>query len=377
MNISDHNLLRLLLLLSYPNVAVDELEACLAAHFDESRLRWLIERHRVWNLVMNNINKLPRRAFSDEFYTWLESENRRCKQQTLLQFKTQTELAKMFSQAGIKFRFFKGIDLSLRLYGNLGSRFSRDIDVLVPVEDALSAEQILLNYGYSVPDSAYRDTDTGGIMITSFYKDRGYKTVGLPTLELHTRVNNEDTPFSRSVTSHFMEGEPALSVIEYIYLCFHAMKSNCHRIKWLVDLAVYYQKLDELIPNWHAQKWLLTKEFGITNSVIACEKLMAEHLGVRTESRDFIGLTSYSTWVAKMWLCDMTDKVSLVKIFYPVFLNKNIYQQQLALKILLFCPNTADRAFINRYAKGDGKYLQLLLPFRKFARYARRKLSIN
>jgi hypothetical protein len=365
------------LLLSYPNVAVDELEACLAYHFDESRLRWLIERHRVWNLVMNNINKLPRRAFSDEFYTWLESENRRCKQQTLLQFKTQTELAKMFSQAGIKCRFFKGIDLSLRLYGNLGSRFSRDIDVLVPVEDALSAEQILLNYGYSVPDSAYRDTDTGGIMITSFYKDKGYKAVGLPTFELHTRVNNEDTPFSRSVTSHFMAGEPALSVIEYIYLCFHAMKSNCHRIKWLVDLAVYYQKLDELIPNWHAQKWLLARKFGIDKSVIVCEKLMAEHLGVRTESRDFIGLTPYSTWVAKMWLCEMTDKVSLVKILSPMFLNKNMYHQQLAVESLLFCPNAADRAFINRYAKGDGKYLQLLLPFRKFARYARRKLSIN
>lgn len=374
MKLSEEQLLQTFLLLCYPQTPLQVLEAKLAVGINEAQLKWLVNRHRVWNLVVVNVNKLNAQFFSADFQLWLSTAAERCKQKTFLQFKIQSELSQALHLANINYRFFKGLDLSLRLYGDLNCRFSRDIDLLVSDSDAIAAERILLDYGYTPLNDAFTDTAPGQVIRGSFFKDKSYQASGLPVIELHTRVNNEDTAFSKAVTEALLAGGQPLNVLEYLYLCVHAMKSNCHRVKWLIDLACYYEKLNQQMPNWHEQKWREAKKFGVVRQVIACEYLMAQYLGIAVDPKRFIGLTSYSDWVMSTWLDEYSSLISLKRVVLPMLINGHFEHRLKAIHLLLFCPNDADVAFINRYAFGDGRLLSLLLPFRKLSRYTKKKL---
>ena len=371
---SDESLLPILFALCNSKTPVDHLEAKLSGLIDEDRLMWLIERHRVWNLVATTIKKLDSCFFSSKFRRWLSTEEAACKQKTLLQFRVQSELSHALDTIDVNYQFFKGIDLSLRLYGDLNCRFSRDIDLLVSEQDAIKAEQILLEYGYTSLNDSFTDITPGRVIRGRFYKDRSYQASGLPVIELHTRVNNENTDFSKAVTDSLLLGESGVSVIEYLYLCVHAMKTNCHRIKWLIDLANYYEKLNQCMPEWHKDKWTLAQEFGISRQVIACEYLMAQYLDVSLIPKSFIGLKSYCDWISSSWLCEYSSIASLKRVVFPILLNSRFEHRQLAVYQLFFCPNDADVAFINRYAIGNGRLLSFLLPFRKLSRYTKKKL---
>ena len=364
--------LNFFLLLAYPKTSVGVLAAKLPSDLDEERLKWMIERHRVWNLVATNVKKLDSSHFSPDFLAWLDKAEARCKQKTLLQFRIQSELANLLDVAGVHYRFFKGIDLSLRLYNDLNCRFSRDIDLLVAEKDAIEAERVIIKYGYSPLSGAFTDNDPGGIIHGQFNKDKSYQAVGLPLIELHTRISNENTRFSKAVTAYLLIGEHNLSVIEYLYLCVHALKSNCHRIKWLIDLACYYEKLNESTSQWHEEKWQRAKEFGITRQVIACEYLFSQCFGLAVTERRFMGMNGYCDWIQAGWGYVFTSKSSLKKFMLPVVTHSQFDHHKKAIYYLLFCPNSSDRKFINRYAKDDGRYICLLLPFRKLSRFAQK-----
>ncbi|QYJ72806.1 nucleotidyltransferase family protein [Shewanella sp. FJAT-51649] len=374
MKLSDEQLLQTFLLLCYPQPPAETLAAKLADGINEERLKWLINRHRVWNLVAVAISKLDTQFFSTDFRLWLQGASARRQQQTLLQFKVQSELSKELNEVGVKHRFFKGIDLSLRLYGDLNGRYSRDIDLLVSEHNAVSAERILIDYGYTPLNDAFTDTAPGHVIRGSFHKDKSYQASGLSVIELHIRVNSENTAFSKAVTEALLAGGQHLNVLEYLYLCVHAMKSHCHRIKWLIDLACYYERLNQQMPNWHEQKWQDAKKFGVVRQVIACEYLMAQYLGIAVEPKSFIGLKNYCDWVRSTWLDEYISLFSLKRMVLPMLMNDQFEHRLKAIYFLLFCPNDADVAFINRYASGDGRLLSLLLPFRKLFLYIKRKL---
>lgn len=374
MKLSDKQLLQTFLLLCYPQTPAETLAAKLADGINEERLKWLINRHRVWNLAVVAISKLDSQFFSTDFRLWLQGASARRQQQTLLQFKVQSELSKALNEFGVKHRFFKGIDLSLRLYGDLNGRYSRDIDLLVAEDDAVAAERILINYGYTPLNDAFTDTAPGRVIRGSFHKDKSYQASGLSVIELHIRVNDENTAFSKAVTEALLAGGSQLNVLEYLYLCVHAMKSNCHRIKWLIDLACYYEKLNQQMPNWHAQKWQEAKKFGVVRQVIACEYLMAQYLGIAVEPKHFIGLKNYCDWVMSTWLDEYGSLISLKRVLLPRLMISHFEHRFKAINLLLFCPNDADVAFINRYASGNGRLLSLLLPLRKLSRYTKKKL---
>jgi hypothetical protein len=372
---SEDSLLRTFLCLCNSKTPVSVLKLALLDFSNEEQLKWLIERHRVWNLVAIAVKKLDVDYFSVGFRLWLKSAEADCKQKTLQQFKVQSELSKQLNDVEVNYHFFKGIDLSLRLYGDLNCRFSSDIDLLISEQDAIKAEQVLLKYGYKPISDSFTDIAPGSVIQGVFYKDKGYHAFGLPKIELHTRVNNEDTTFSKAVTASLLDGVVGVSIIEYLYLCVHAMKSNCHRVKWLIDLAFYYEKLNQHIPGWDKVKWAAAHKFGVTRQVIACEYLMAKYLDITVTPQGFIGLKSYCNWVSDLWLREYRSIASIKKIMCPLLMNSKFEHRRKAFTILLFCPSDSDKAFIDHYAKSDGRYIMLLLPFRKIISYTKNKLS--
>lgn len=365
---SDVNQLRLLFLLCNPLSKCEHVRQALADGFDEENLKKLINYHRVWNLVFNNISDL-RGLFSNAFNQWLASIAKKNNSCTLVQFKIQTELSKDFSNNNLSFRFFKGIDLSMRLYENLGIRYSNDIDLLTNSDNVILVEEKLLKYGFKPKHGLFADNDLGENMLTKSFKDKVYISDSNKIIELHTRLDNENSQISKDMSTYYLSGTRELCTLEYLYLCLHAMKTNCHRIKWLIDLIVYHDKLAQNNPNLEVEKWLLAKKYKIEKFVIAAECLMCDYLGLNVKKKNFFGLNSYLKWVVHCWLRCNIKTVSISSIFFPVYLHGGLSMKLKKLYIILLAPNTSDRFFVNRYSLFGSKLIRIILPVRKLLRY--------
>ncbi|WP_351019428.1 nucleotidyltransferase family protein [Shewanella sp. AC91-MNA-CIBAN-0169] len=358
------------LLLCYPDMTAKDLcDNFSDQHFDEDTLKWLINRHRVWNIVAKNVTKLDADFFSSEFCHWLKVANERCKQKTLLQLSVQTKLSLQFDELGIKYRFFKGIDLSQRLYSDISARFSHDIDLLVDPSDVIKAENVLLSFGYHPLYGLFSDTDKASLLLKIRVKDKSYQGVNSPLLELHTRVGNVETEFTHEVAHMLLNESETLNTIEYLYLCFHAMRSSCHRIKWLVDIANYYLVMDKQSDCWHQDKWRLAKKFGLTKHVIVIESLMMTCFGIPTTSKSFFGSKRYENWILKSWSIPCQGSGGYLSlVVWPFYLEGSVINKLIMLKDYCFGISHADRDFINRYAIRDGKLVSLMLPIKKLTR---------
>jgi hypothetical protein len=326
--------------------------------------------------VAKNVTKVNGDFFSFEFCHWLKVANDRCKKNTLQQFSIQTKLSLRFDELGIKYRFFKGIDLSIRLYGDINARFSHDIDVLVDPIDAIRAENVLLSLGYHPLYGLFSDTDKATLLLNKRVKDKSYQGAQLPLLELHTRVGNVETEFTHAVAHTLLHESEDLSTVEYLYLCFHAMRSSCHRIKWLVDIANYYLKMEKQNHCWHEDKWRLAEKFGLTKHVIVIESLMTRSFGIPTPTKSFLGSKLYVDWILKSWSLPCRGSGGYLSlVVWPFYLEGHVKNKLIMLKDYCFGISHADRDFINRYALRDGKLASLMLPIKKLSRLLFRERS--
>jgi hypothetical protein len=136
----------------------------------------------------------------------------------------------------------KGPVLAKALYGDISLRTSKDLDILIPVEDVDKAEEILLAAGYVSTDNRPRilnDWKTKKHHI-SYYNDR----TGVQ-IEIHWRLNPEagkepsfDELWERrslsSVTKYpiYFPGNEDL----FLYLVSHGARHAWFRLRWLTDI---------------------------------------------------------------------------------------------------------------------------------------------
>ncbi len=358
------------LYLCHPEITAHLLAIKLANNsFSESQLKELINRHRVWNVVARNINKLEAGYFSDEFYAWLKQTNAQCKRNTLQQFKVQSQIAAKFDRLGISYRFFKGSDLALRLYGDLAARSSNDIDLLVAEADVIAAEATLLEFGYSAMYGLFSDSCIASKLHNERSKDRSYNAKNLPLIELHLRVGNIETEFTKTVTDTLLKKTNSLSVIEYLYLCFHAMRTSCHRIKWLVDIASYHEALNRHDPNWHHSKWILAERYGLLQQVILMERLLASCFALSVTAEPSRRVKVYERHVIKTWQSPCKGSGGFLSVVLLPFLLEGSYRNQLLmLKHYFIGVDHLDKPFINQLAITDGRFARILIPVRKVLR---------
>ncbi|MEZ9822914.1 nucleotidyltransferase family protein [Shewanella sp. 10N.286.45.A1] len=345
--------------------------------FSESKLKGLIDQHRVWSVVARNINKLDTDYFSAEFYDWLNKANERCKRKTLQQFKVQSQIAAKFDRLGISYRFFKGSDLALRLYGDLVARSSNDIDLLVAETDVIAAEAILLEFGYSAMYGQFSDSCIASKLHNERSKDRSYNAKNLPLIELHLRIGNIETEFTKTVTDTLLKKTNSLSVIEYLYLCYHAMRTSCHRVKWLVDIASYHEALSRQNPDWHLTKWALAKRYGLSKQVSLMERLLETSFALSVTAVPSWKEKAYEQHIIKTWHSVPQNSGGFYSVVVMPFLLEGCYKNQLLiLKHYIFGVDHLDKPFINQFAITDGRLARILIPVRKVFRLFKRVKSL-
>jgi hypothetical protein len=179
----------------------------------------------------------------------LKQQNRNIHYQALSQMQALLNIHALFLREGISTICFKGLLLSQRLYGDIGVRQSKDIDLLISEEQLPVAHQLLMQEGYE-PFECYENLQPRYLQhILYSYKDLSY--VHRETqinVELHWRLN---TPYTMSASfSDIWQCRQNLSFMgqefnllsphdEWLYLCFHGAFHGWKRLQWLCDIKKY------------------------------------------------------------------------------------------------------------------------------------------
>jgi len=155
------------------------------------------------------------------------------------------EVLKAFNRAAITVMPLKGPILSFDLYGDVGLRQSKDLDIAVAMEDIQQAQACLENLGWRL-DSGYFPLSLR--QRESFLLHEHHLGFVHPQggciLELHWRNQWETSSlnsdrWARSIPSIWQgAAHQAMHPIDLVlYLCSHGAEHAWSRAKWLGDLA--------------------------------------------------------------------------------------------------------------------------------------------
>ncbi|WP_322924201.1 nucleotidyltransferase family protein [Paenibacillus campi] len=220
----------------------------------------LAHHHRVYPTIQARCAQHPQ--LPEQVKQWLtQTYNRNAL--TMLQLSGHMQrLSGLLDKQGICALQLKGPVLAQLLYGDLSRRTSKDLDVLVPMEQAGQAEQLLLELGYVKTQAVPRTTDNWRWR----YNHESYtdERTGIE-IELHWRLNGDvgkEQSFaelwSRRQTLtfggtdvHRLGNEDLL-----IYLAVHGARHAWFRLRWLVDIdRLLNLKLDEALLQQLARQY--------------------------------------------------------------------------------------------------------------------------
>lgn len=217
---------------------------------DWNRIPALMRHHRLYHSLEGILSKY-REVIPEPVREEMTSAYRGRLQS---QLKTGTELLLInqnFQKKGIKFLNLKGLALSQELYGNISSRLTQDIDLLIHPENTEPSLQILQDLGYS-PISSEKQVDPG-----RFRQVKKNYTLIHPqkrvVCELHwdlfsnPRLVPDSGIWWEDPSEVVIEGQ-CLPVMnrenQILYLCLHGMYHEYFRLFWLRDISQWVQEMD-------------------------------------------------------------------------------------------------------------------------------------
>ncbi|PSO17044.1 nucleotidyltransferase family protein [Bradyrhizobium sp. MOS003] len=150
-----------------------------------------------------------------------------------------------FRAADIEVGFLKGPVLSMQLYGDIGTRHSRDLDLFVDPADLVGATRVLQRLGYHAAGGMAVDGVSDWVQRLNQWEFRHDEKGTL--IELHWRLcpNAElagplaaalvwtDADIGGGRTIRTLRAEPLAA-----YLCLHGGLHAWSRLKWLADIDV-------------------------------------------------------------------------------------------------------------------------------------------
>jgi len=125
-----------------------QLSRALQTDLDWTHVLRLTERHRVFGLVFDGLSHLLKDAVPEHVVKSVRETTALLTRQTLEMASESVRIARLMEGAEIPVAFLKGVPLAITVYGGLGLRHSRDIDLLVPEKAALVACRTLMSAGY-------------------------------------------------------------------------------------------------------------------------------------------------------------------------------------------------------------------------------------
>jgi hypothetical protein len=206
----------------------------------------LVDRHRTPALSWAALSRVPGVVVPEPARQELQKRNYACRMENVKHCLLLAEVLKAFNRAGIPAMPFKGQILSFELYGDVGLRHARDLDLAVAREDLSKAQACLENMGWHLDGSTWfplTPRQRESFLRHEHSLDFVHSHSG-GMLELHWR-NQWETPevtsarWSRSIATVW-QGCSILAMNrsdQVLYLCSHGGDHLWFRVKWLGDLA--------------------------------------------------------------------------------------------------------------------------------------------
>jgi hypothetical protein len=204
----------------------------------------LVDRHRVL-VPQGTLRRLVGDRLPDRVYEQLKSRSAEACRQALRQAAELLRLHKAFGARGIEMIPLKGIILSLRLFGDAGTRFSYDLDLLIRPKSLDEADQILRREGYRLifPDFELTKKRKQWVLAQEWHF-RYYHDSHRLLIELHWRLSQWNIEHVAELWNHTQPttwmGASFLNLKDdtlLLFLCDHGSKHQWRRIKWLGDVA--------------------------------------------------------------------------------------------------------------------------------------------
>lgn len=215
-----------------------------AVDVDWPLLLKLARRHRVEGLVWHNL-RVAGVAMPDEVGEPLRRTAERNVRRNLLMAAECDALKLAFAEAGVPVLFVKGLALAMIAYGDLSTKRSWDIDLLIDPADVDRAAHLLEARGYALTMPA-----EGRLRLSAWHAVAKESTWNRPgdgiCLDLHSALT--DSPFElagidvHGPVQEVMIGAgrslPTLgSDAQFAYLAAHGASSGWMRLKWIADFA--------------------------------------------------------------------------------------------------------------------------------------------
>jgi hypothetical protein len=208
----------------------------------------LVDRHRTPALSWAALGRVPGLKIPEPERQELQRRSDACRMQAVEHCLLLAGVLKVFNRAGIPVMTLKGPILSLDLYGDVGLRESRDLDLAVVPDDLSRAQACLNDLGWQLDSTYFPMTPRQWEKLRRMEPHLSFVlSQGDSILELHWR-NVWDTPglnsarWARSISSIWQGcSHQALHPIDQVlFLCCHGAEHAWIRAKWLGDLARIY-----------------------------------------------------------------------------------------------------------------------------------------
>lgn len=205
--------------------------------------------HRLVSLAYQTLSGLKEPIIPEQVLSRLREKYQKNSLQAMQMAGETVRLVKLLASFGIQTKVLKGAVLALRLYGDLASRTSRDIDILVQAEDLEKADELLVVNGYRREEPAYLMTPRRWRICLQ--NSRHFCYIHQKTgvyLELHWQIGYIGMSLPHSAGSFAATIEVAgcqLPVFTdeewFLYLVMHGAFHAWFRLRWLCDIAVFLQ----------------------------------------------------------------------------------------------------------------------------------------
>jgi len=213
-------------------------------HLDWSRVLELLHHHRFEAVAKRYVENFPE-GVPEDFMGQVKATYKQKCLRNLQLIGYLNVFREIFEASGIPFIVIKGPLLSQSLYGNINTRFSGDLDILVAPKDIQKAHNILMEKEFK-PLRQEGFEDYSKLFFWS-QKDLAYIYKNQFRVEIHTRLEVNPWLFPLKTddwdqyTQIQMYGGKEYRVftdeIQLIYLSFHGTKHLWQRLFWLLDVA--------------------------------------------------------------------------------------------------------------------------------------------
>lgn len=218
----------------------------LAEGVDADGFMRLVERHRIQGVAWDTLARLDRLDFLGPWRSRLQESAHGIRVRSLQLAMAEQKLLRAFAKEGVECLTLKGgPGLSRKLYGDLGLRQCKDLDLIVKPRRLEQAARLLESWGWVPKTPVWMSSRSHRWLCGRLLKDLSFvHPEGDILLELHFRFERGWQPDRESDwwNGFASVDDRSLGQAEFLFLCLHGAEHCWHRLKWLGDLAAHLER---------------------------------------------------------------------------------------------------------------------------------------